>query len=136
MLLHLWELIQLTMMNLKFQPDRRIMSLTDFRVPGKTKYSYFPTTFNLDPNQNFQKTQFWCWLTSTCAMLEPPLLAIKSYPHTPTCCQNAKVARPCTVFPPYTYFTESKVTKTLVVNYFKLYQPPEIKNILVPIKYS
>ena len=34
-LLHLWEVIQVTMMNLDFQPTRRILNLTDFRVPGK-----------------------------------------------------------------------------------------------------
>ena len=34
LILHVWEVIQVTMMNLTYHPERRVMSLTDFRIPG------------------------------------------------------------------------------------------------------
>ena len=37
-LLYIWEIAQVTMMNLEFQPTRKILNLTDFRVPGNLLY--------------------------------------------------------------------------------------------------
>ena len=34
LILHLWEVIQLTMYNQEFDPLRPILSLTDCRIPG------------------------------------------------------------------------------------------------------
>ena len=35
LILHVWEVIQVSMSNLTFHADRQIMQLTDFRIPGK-----------------------------------------------------------------------------------------------------